>query len=163
MKRIHVINEYPKHWIIRIGDGVNFKNSKYPFWGMKKGKDGCIKTFLINHVKEGDILWFCTNKKHGGIAIAMAEYTTFYDRSDEPLIKINTYTNKDQNWIGDEDWSIQMHYKNLYNTEKQTIQVILSGPSPIIEYDKERPNQKNIDDLYKHYKGFKFYGEPKII
>tara|TARA_Y100000593_G_C4175212_1_gene269096 strand:+ start:349 stop:564 length:216 start_codon:yes stop_codon:yes gene_type:complete len=67
MKRIHMINKYPKHWIIRIGDGVNFKNSKYPFWGMKKGKDGCMKSILINNVKEGDILWFCTNKANGGI------------------------------------------------------------------------------------------------
>jgi hypothetical protein len=24
-----------KHWIVRVGDGKNFKNSKFPFWGVK--------------------------------------------------------------------------------------------------------------------------------
>jgi len=146
------------HFIIRVADGKNFKNSIRPFWGIKKGKYGSIKGFIVNNIKSGDILWFCTNKKNGGKAIGMAEYTTLYDRDDEPLIKINTYSNKEQGWEGDEDWSLQLHYKKLYNTEKQDIKVIVSGPMPVIEYKPDNKNQINVDNLYKHYNGFLFYG-----
>ena len=149
------------HWIIRVADGINFRNSAEPFWGMKKGRGGCIKSLLLNNVKKGDILWFCTNKKNGGKAIGMAEYTECYDREDEPLIQINTYSNKEQGWIGDDDWHLQIHYTKLYDTEKQNINVLLSGPSPIIEYKPFTENQKNIEDLYKHYEGFSFYGVSK--
>ena len=104
------------HWIIRVQDGRNFKNSKYPFWGVKRGHCNCIKS-IVQKFKPGDVLWFLTSKKFGGKIIAMAEYTCFYDTNDEPLIRINTYTNEQQNWEGNGDWSIQIHYKNLYNTE----------------------------------------------
>lgn len=108
------------HWIIRVGDGENFRNSKYPFWGIKRGKNGNIKS-IINKMIKGDILWFITSKPYGGKIIGMSEYCHFYDKSDEPLLQINTKTNAEQNWEGDESWSIQMNYCNLYITEKQNI------------------------------------------
>ena len=37
----------------------NFKNSKYPFWGVKSGKNNSIKG-TVKKIKEGDILWFFT-------------------------------------------------------------------------------------------------------
>ena len=101
-----------KHWIIRVKDGVNFRNSKIPFWGVKRGKGGCIKT-IVEKIKNGDILWFMTSKKYGGKMIGMSEYCEFYDRDDEPLIEINTKTNEQQNWRGYEKWDIQLHYCNL--------------------------------------------------
>lgn len=42
-------------WIIRVNDGENFRNSKYPFWGVKLGKNGNIKT-IVKKIKKGDIL-----------------------------------------------------------------------------------------------------------
>ena len=149
-----------RHHIIRVADGINFKNSKYPFWGVKRQKNNIMKGFINNQLKSGDILWFCTNKDNGGKAIGMAEYTVFYDRQDEPLFKINTFTNEEQGWVGDGDWDIQIHYKDLYLTEKQNINVILRGSSSIITYDIDNPNQQNVDNLYQHYDGFKSYGEP---
>ena len=154
-------NNIKKHWIIRVADGKNFKNSIHPFWGIKKGKHGSIKGFIVNNIKSGDILWFCTNKRNGGKAIGMAEYTTLYDRDDEPLIQINTYSNKEQGWEGDDDWSLQLHYTKLYNTEKQDIKVVITGPQSIIKYNPDHKNQINIDNLYKHYNGFTFYGVSK--
>jgi len=47
--------DYENHWLIRIKDGINFKNSVYPFWGIKKGHNGSIRT-IISKIKEGDIL-----------------------------------------------------------------------------------------------------------
>ena len=35
-----------KIWIIRVNDGENFHNSKFPFWGVKRGRGGCIKTIV---------------------------------------------------------------------------------------------------------------------
>ena len=62
-------------------------------------------------------------------------------------------------WEGDGKWDIQIHYKNLYNTKDQNINVILRSPSPIITYQPDNMNHKNIDNLYKHYFGYKYYGK----
>lgn len=69
------------HWLIRVQDGENFRNSRYPFWGVKRGHRGCIKT-TVKKIKKGDILWFMTSKAHGGKLIGMSEYTCFYDEVD---------------------------------------------------------------------------------
>lgn len=145
------------HWFVRVKDGENFKNSKLPFWGVKKK----WKT-IINKFKPGDIIWFIISKKYSGKAIGVAEYTEFHDRSEEPLISINTYSNKDQNWKGEEDWDIQIHYKNLYVTEKQDIKIIIQCGATIMKYETFK-NTHNLPDLYNHYENFKYYAEPKIF
>ena len=147
-----------KHWIIRVNDGENFKNSNYPFWGVKRGRKGCIKT-IVTKIKPGDILWFLTSKPYGGKIIAMSEFTCFYDREDEPLIPIHTYSNREQNWKGDEKWDIQIHYTNLYITEKQNISAVIQCGGIIVEYETFR--NKGLPDLYTHYKNYIFYAEPK--
>jgi hypothetical protein len=149
------------HWIVRVGDGENFKNSKLLFWGVKKGKNNNIKSIVEKRFTPGDIIWFIISKEYGGKAIGVAEYTEFHDRNEEPLISINTYSNKDQNWKGEEDWDIQIHYKNLYVTEKQDIKIIIKCASPILNYETFK-NKNNLPDLYNHYKNFKYYAEPKI-
>ena len=68
---------------------------------------------IVKKIKKGDILWFMTSKKYEGKVIGMSEYCEFYDRSDEPLIQINTYTNEEQNWKGDEKWDIQSIKQSL--------------------------------------------------
>ena len=147
-------------WIIKVNDGENFRNSKYPFWGVVRGRCGSQKT-NVKKIKKGDILWFLTSKKYGAKIIGMSEYCEFYDRNDEPLIQINTYSNKEQGWEGNDDWSLQMHYTKLYDTEKQDIKVVITGPQSIIKYNPDHKNQINIDNLYKHYNGFTFYGVSK--
>ena len=123
------------HWIIRVGDGKNFRNSKFPFWGVKRGRCNCIKT-IVKKIKQGDILWFMTSKKYGGKLIAMGEYTHYYDRKDEPLIKINTFSNIEQNWKGNDEWDIQIHYTNLYITEKQNLEACIQCGAIIMKYEK---------------------------
>ena len=150
-------NENRKHWIIRVGDGKNFINSKYAFWGVNRGCGNGFKT-IIKKMKSGDILWFLTNKKFGGKIIGMSEYKTFYDKQDEPLIQINTMSNTEQNWIGYDNWDIQIHYINLYNTQMQNIYMIIQCSATILEYSTFRNRIKN-HDLHKHYECFKFYSE----
>ena len=126
------------HWIIRVGDGENFKNSRYSFWGVKKGRGkGNIKT-IVKKMRD-----------------------KFYDRNDEPLIKINTYTNEEQNWNGPDLWDIQINYKNLYITEKQNIQTCIACSATILSYNTFK-NRMTVD-LVKHYHNFKYYAEPKIF
>ena len=148
----------PEHWILRVQDGENFRNSNYPFWGVKPvaGMEGKVKK-----LNEGDILWFLTSKNYGGKFIGVGEYTGFYNRDTEPLVKLHTFTNKEQNWKGDGNWSIQIHYKNLYITEKQNLTAIIQCPSIIMKYSTFRVKDINFPDLHMHYENFKFYAEPK--
>ena len=155
----HIEHE-KRFWIIRVNNGENFRNSKFSFWGVKRGKGGCIRT-IVKKMNKGDILWFMTSKKYGGKLIGMSEYSEFYDRANEPLIQINTLTNHEQNWKGDEDWDIQIHYCNLYMTEKQNIIGCIQCGGIILEY--ETFIDKINGNLYNHYKNFKFYAEPKIM
>ena len=91
----------------------------------------------------------------------MSEFVTFYDRNDEPLLQINTKTNEEQNWKGDELWDIQIHYHNLYVTEKQNIIGCIQCGGNILEYETFK--DKINGNLYEHYKNFRFYAEPKIF
>ena len=150
----------PEHWLLRVQDGENFRNSNYPFWGVKS--TGGMKTIVEKQFKSGDILWFFTSKKFGGKIIGVAEYTCSYNRDSETLVSLNTFTNKEQNWKGEENWSIQIHYKNLYITEKQNLIAIIQCGGNILKYSTFRAKDINLPDLYMHYENFKFYAEPKI-
>jgi hypothetical protein len=148
----------PNHYIFRVGNGINFKNSTNPVWGLSKKAKG-TKT-IVSNIKKGDILWFLKNKSCGGNFIGMAEYVRFFDKDDEPLVKINTFTNEEQNWNGDnlDNLSLQIRYGNLYKTEKQNIEAVIKNQSTIINY--ETIKNKIKEDLYKHYINYKFYCEP---
>jgi hypothetical protein len=100
-----------------------------------------------------------TSKKYGGKIIGMAEYNSFYDRLDEPLIQINTLSNEEQNWKGNDEWDIQIHYINLYNTERQNITGCIACGGIILEYNTFR--DKINGELEVHYNNFKYYSEPK--
>ena len=102
-----------------------------------------------------------TSKAFGGKLIGMGEYCGFYDRNDEPLLHINTKTNEEQGWKGDECWDIQIHYFNLYITEKQNITACIQCGSNILEYETFK--DKITSNLYEHYTNYKFYSEPKIF
>ena len=148
----------PTHWIIRAGDGENFRNSVNPFWGVKRGPGGNIKT-TVKNMKPGDVLWWATPAKYGGKLIGVAEFVGFYDRMDEPLIPINTLSNEEQGWSGDSEWDIQIHYKNLYDTERQDITACIQCSLIIMKYNTFR--EKVNGDLYEHYKNFKYYAVPR--
>lgn len=116
---------------------------------------------MVTKLVYGDILCFMTSKLYGGKIIGMGEYTGYFDRMDEPLLQINTKTNSEQNWKGDECWDIQIHYDNLYITEKQNITGCIQCSAIILDYEKFKDRING--DLYEHYKNFKFYAEPKIF
>lgn len=143
----------PNHFIIRVGDGKNFKNSKMSFWGINSGKNDSVKSLIKKNIEKGDIIWFLTNKLYGGKFIGVAEYIDILDKRDEELIQINTYSNNDQNWIGDEKWNIQLHYKNLYEIEHCNIKFCTVCASSILVYStfKKRTINQTLLDLETHY------------
>jgi hypothetical protein len=147
-------------WIIRVNDGINFHNSKFPIWGLKRGKNGSTKTIVCKMMK-GDILCFMTSKKYGGKIIGMSVFYDFYDKKNELLLDVYTKTNKELGWKGDEQYDIQIHYSNLYITEKQNITGCIISAGNIFNYKSVKNNING--DLYEHYKNFQFYSETKIF
>ena len=144
------------HHIINVGDGVNFQNSNYPFWGVSENN----RTYIETWINVGYILWFCKETGDTFKVIGMGEYTQAFDSIDEPLIQLNIVEKEKQNWDDRVVNDIQIHYKNLYDTEKQSINIEKYG-NEISTYDGPEGKFSNDVDLFKHYDGFKFYAEPK--
>ncbi len=113
-------------------------------------------TNITKKMKEGDIMWFIVNKINGGKSIAVAEYTgKLYDRRDEPLTHIYTLTNKEQGWIGNEPWDIQIYYRNLYMIEHANIDICLRGAWSIMYYDSVKNNiHDNLPDCFQNIKRY---------
>jgi hypothetical protein len=103
-------NDSKTHWLLRIGNGDNFKNSsKFNIWGVQHTTS--VKNFE-SLVQEGDILWFIVSKNNGQ-AVAFAEYVNHNERTktDEELgWKIENNSN---------NWTIEINYKNLSNVENK--------------------------------------------
>ena len=75
----------------------------------------------------------------------MGTFTKFLDKRYELLIVIETINNSDQGWY-DNNYELELHYTNLYNTEKQNIKIDeILGQLPIINYN----NNPNAIDLLK--------------
>ena len=133
-------------YIIRVNDGLNLRNSKYPYWGIKR--TGGQKT-IVQKMEKDDVLCFLTSKPHGGKVIAMAKFTAYYDRKDEPLIHVNTVSNEEQGWCGGEAWDIQIHYDLLRYTDDYDIRGCISHPASILKYDSYK--EKFNKDLFEMY------------
>lgn len=130
------------HWLLRVGDGENFKNSsKFNIWGIKKKWMSYMKD-----IKKGDILWFVVNKKtsgKNGLAIGCAVFNCFKEREIGPLIQISQ-TDEELGWKGDGEWEVEIHYKELYNIETCNILCDTRNPSSVIKNKQE--------DLIEEYK-----------
>lgn len=56
------------NWILRVGDGINLKNSsKYKIWGINKTSSD--NKYFLKNVKVGDKLWFVTSGSQGKLFI----------------------------------------------------------------------------------------------
>lgn len=125
-------------WLIRV-DIYNFTNSKYPVWGLKTKR-------YLKDMKEGDILVFYVNKANGGKIISIAVFKAFYNRNEETLFGINTYSNEELGWKGNTNWCYQIHYKNKRDLEQDydNDSFIIRLGSSVINYEsyiKTYPNQ----------------------
>ena len=155
-KRYTSITCPPNMFIIRVGDGNNFENSRHPIWGLKSIHKGMVK-----NIKKGDTIAFLQSKNYGGRILGFAEFVKWDNRIYEPLLSINTYSNEEMGWEGNEDWNIQIHYKNLYISKKVNIQVIIQCGATILNYKTFKDKNQDLPDLYHHYNNLKIYAETK--
>jgi hypothetical protein len=125
-----------KHYIIRVGDSVNFKNSSdLGIWAVKSR----CKTFL-QIVKEGDKLWFVKNKVKNqtlsGKIIAVADFVSKNERVHGPLLSLSL-TNEELGWNEKgEEYDIEINYNNLYNLSRCNLFTGQKGQTTIMDYDK---------------------------
>jgi hypothetical protein len=124
-----------KHYILRVGDGNNFKNSSnVSIWAVKLRN----KSFL-KKVKEGDKLWFVKNKEKGDIyngkIIAVADFVSKNERIVGPLISI-TPNNDELGWDDKGGfYDVEIHYNNLYNLTDCNLFTGQNNQTTICEYD----------------------------
>ena len=125
----------PTHWLLRVGDGKNFRNSsKYKIWGFKSTTS--FGKYFMDNVKSGHILWFIKNKSKGKV-MAVATFTENKTRELGPLIDL-TLDNEELGWEGDDNWDIEIHYEKLYGLEDCDILTHLRNRSTIIQYKSDR-------------------------
>lgn len=133
------------HWLIRVGDGDNFKNSsKYKIWGCKSNLS---KSFL-KEVNPGDKLWFITNKSKGKI-IAVASFESHNKRIFRPLVLLSM-SDCELGWTNNSTMDIEIHYTDLYNLNYCELNINLKSIILITKYVNN--NNKYDIDLSQEYK-----------
>ena len=133
-----------KHWLIRVGDGENFKNSsKHGIWGCKSSTS---KTFLKD-IAIGDKLWFITNKSQGQI-IAAATFESHNKRILGPLVKLSM-SDEELKWANTE-FDTEIQYSNLYNLNECKLNINIKSTILITKYINDT-NKYDID-LSQEYK-----------
>jgi hypothetical protein len=128
-------------WILRVGDGKNFKNSsKYFTWGINSSVS-CSKCFMKT-VKKCDRLWFVTSKSNGK-AVGVSTYISHNKREFGSLIDI-TRTSEELGWSGEGHvWKsdVEIHYTELYELYECQLFTHIIGAATIRKYnDKCRVN-----------------------
>ena len=119
-------------WLLRIGDGENFRrSSKSKIWGIKSTTPAC--KHFVNHAKPGDRLWFVTGNS-SGMTIAVATYKYRKPRELGPLVNVSM-TNEELGWTGPGSWDTEIHYTDLYDISKCELLTNIKGPSTIRKYD----------------------------
>jgi len=124
-------------WLLRVGNGDNFKNSsKYKIWGIQSSSPN--NKYFLKNVKPGDRLWFVKSKSKGKL-IAVATYYSRVIRELGPLVNM-TMTNEELGWTGEgPDWTsdTEIHYSDLYDIEHSELLTHINGPSTIRKYDEK--------------------------
>ena len=124
-------------WILRVGNGENFKNSsKYGIWGIKSSSPD--NKYFMKNVKEGDKLWFVTSNSKGK-AVGVSTYCSYNKREIGPLVNI-TMTNAELGWSGEgPDWTsdIEIHYTDLYGLNECDLLTYIKSAKTIRKYNEK--------------------------
>ena len=119
--------EEQTHYIIRVGDGVNFINSsKYNCWGLNSNNNNT--KHLLKNIKE--------NEK----------------RILGPLINISK-TNEELGWDNIENIDTIIYYDNIYNISRCNIFINLKGQNTIYKYINDKYNidlKKEYDNIIRY-------------
>ena len=133
-------------WILRIGDGINFINSK------KYGIFSCLKSSIkfIKNAKRGDILLFILNNSNCKVAYV----ATFYGIKERTA---HTMTNEQLGWDNSKNWNdrYELHYTNLYDLSyvEPPLYIPIKGQATIRKYNESDYNI-NLIQVLKQLKRF---------
>lgn len=118
-------------WLI-IFNNNNFQNSsKFNIYGLNSLSK--TNNSFLNNVEKGDRLWFIPSKSNREI-IAVCLYEYYKKREIGPLINISK-TDEELNWIGNDNWDIEIHYSNLYNLTECYLYSGIKGQTSIRKYN----------------------------
>uniref|UniRef100_A0A6C0I5T8 Uncharacterized protein n=1 Tax=viral metagenome TaxID=1070528 RepID=A0A6C0I5T8_9ZZZZ len=130
------IDDAKIHWLLRIGNGNNFKRSTV--WGVTQTTN---TKYFEKTVKPGDILWFIVSN-NGGQAIAFAEYTSHNGR---------TKTDVELGWeiaLNSSNWTIEINYRNRVFIEDKHYFTNIQGQNVNIRKYNEKC-KINLPDIYQ--------------
>ena len=137
-KLIHTIQHtMPKHFLLRIGNGFNFRaSSARHIWGIVSK----YAKFFLEEAKEGDILWFIQADSNG-LAIAVATYVS--SRARGP----STLTSEELGWTdpsgGHSDTEI--HYRDLYDLSHCGLETNIQYANGVRRYESEGAQRSQVD------------------
>ena len=134
-------DELNKHIEYYIKNNKNYKIIKKQHWIIRVG-DG------INFKNSKKSIWGINRGSNNNVKSTVQK-------------KLNTYTNEELGWSGEQKWDIQIHYKNLYETEEQNISFTVHNPRSIIDYNTHFMDIE--ENLQEHYNNYKKYAKPKIF
>tara|TARA_Y100000589_G_C27025021_1_gene576561 strand:- start:295 stop:894 length:600 start_codon:yes stop_codon:yes gene_type:complete len=136
-------------WLYRIGDGINFNNSKeHNIFSCSKS---CKSNYpFIKNVKRGDILLFIPNESKGKVT----HVSTFKCIKERTAY---TMTNEELGWDNSKNWydHYEVHYTNLYDLScvEPAVYIPIKGQNPIRLYDESYYNI-NLIQVLKQVKRF---------
>jgi len=137
----------PTHWLIRVGDGVNFwKSAPRGIWGINSVTNSNGKHFIKN-ARNGDILWFIKNKTEGQ-AIAVATFTKTCERELGPLVSL-TASDEELGWkreFQQKGWDTEVHYEKLYDIQSLELRTKIKGQNGFKKYKSEEINVDLISE-----------------
>ena len=127
----------PKHYLFRIGNGVNFRaSSARHIWGIVS-KDA---KFFLEGAEKGDLMWLIQGESKG-LAIAVATYVS--SRARGP----STLTSEELGWTdpsgGHSDTEI--HYKDLYDLSHCGLETNIQYANGVRRYDSEGAQRSQVD------------------
>ena len=147
-----------KIWLYRIGDGINFNNSKqHNIFSCSKS---CKSNYpFIKNVKRGDILLFIPNESKGKVT----HVSTFKGIKERTAY---TMTNEELGWDNSKNWydHYEVHYTNLYDLScvEPAIYIPIKGQNPIRLYDESYYNINLIQVLKQMKRFYKVKRYPNV-
>jgi hypothetical protein len=124
----------PVDWLLRVNDGVNLERSiPYKRWGIFEQSSSNTKKFVEN-VKNGDRLWFITNKSNGKI-VGVATFESQNKRNE------NTPSDEELGWVQNPKtpWlaDTEIHYTNFYECKYYDYLTHIKGNCGIRKYNEK--------------------------
>ena len=128
-------------WILRVGDGENFKTSSdFNTWGLNSTSTDS-KYFISNAIR-GDRLWFVTTNSKGRV-LAVATFASLNKREEDVVLVNDKLTDEELGWKHKENeefvWKVdtEIHYIDLYNVWDCEILTNIKSPKGVRKYSEK--------------------------